>query len=778
MALLSLERPRGVKKVSWLTLLGIVLVPLVIGGLLVWALWNPTERLDTITAAVVNEDTPVEINGQTVPLGRQLAAGLVTGGTDSASSDAPSSTPSASATPSASTTPVPNVSGSDSTGNFTWVLTDKDDAAKGLADGSYATVVTIPSSFSAAATSYSGDAAEATKATIDIATSEKAKLVDDAISATVTSTATSLLNTQLTTAYLENVYVGFNTLNEQIGQAAEGAGTLADGADQLGTGASTLADGTSSLADGIDELATGASSLSDGVGQIGTGASSLADGVGQLGTGASDLSGGVAQLATGARGLSGGVGQLATGARDSATKTTALQGGASDLADGLDQLREGVVRTGDGTQQVAALSAGAAAATAGTFEALSAALEGCETTQCLAARAVIASAGGPTGATTLATTTAGAVAGIDAGIRLGGDGQPSLIDAVGQSATGARTLSGGIGQLSGGLTQLADGADDAADGASQLADGLDTTAAGSAQLATGATTAAAGARDLATGATTAAGGAADLAAGASSAADGADQLADGASGVSDGAVQLADGTRTLATGLDAAVAQLPTYTESESTNLADVVSDPVENASSATDLFGASSVPFFATIALWLGALATFLVLAAFSHRALSSTRSSAALALSSYVPALVIGVVQGLAVAIVMSGVAGLEPGRWVGFALLAMLTGASFAAVNQGLVALLGGIGRFLAMVAAVIALGAGIISTVPGLFDDVLGFLPLSAAQNALSGVVEGTDGTAGAVVGLVIWLLFGLLLTVAAIARRRVVSVRALHRTAEA
>ena len=49
-------------------------------------------------------------------------------------------------------------------------------------------------------------------------------------------------------------------------------------------------------------------------------------------------------------------------------------------------------------------------------------------------------------------------------------------------------------------------------------------------------------------------------------------------------------------------------------------------------------------------------------------------------------------------------------------------------------------------VIALGAGIISTVPGLFDDVLGFLPLSAAQNALSGVVEGTDGTAGAVVGL--------------------------------
>ena len=189
-------------------------------------------------------------------------------------------------------------------------------------------------------------------------------------------------------------------------------------------------------------------------------------------------------------------------------------------------------------------------------------------------------------------------------------------------------------------------------------------------------------------------------------------------------------------------------------------------------------MPFFATIALWLGALATFLVLAAFSHRALSSTRSSAALALSSYVPALVIGLVQGLAVAIVMSAVAGLDLVTWFGFAALAMLAGASFAAVNQGLVALLGGLGRFVSMVAAVIGLGAGIISTVPGVFDDALAFLPLSAAQNALAGVVEGTGGVAAAVVGLLIWLLFGLLLTVAAIARRRVTSVRALSRPAAA
>ena len=35
---------------------------------------------------------------------------------------------------------VANVSGSDSPGNFTWVLTDADDAEQGLADGTYATI--------------------------------------------------------------------------------------------------------------------------------------------------------------------------------------------------------------------------------------------------------------------------------------------------------------------------------------------------------------------------------------------------------------------------------------------------------------------------------------------------------------------------------------------------------------------------------------------------------------------------------------------------------------
>ena len=119
---LPLERARSRRPVTWLTLIGVLLLPVVIGGILVAALYNPVERLDGMRAAVVNNDEPVTVNGQYVPLGRQLTAGLVKG-----SDDLPS--------------------------NLDWTISNTEDAATGLADGTYDAVITIPANFSAAATS-------------------------------------------------------------------------------------------------------------------------------------------------------------------------------------------------------------------------------------------------------------------------------------------------------------------------------------------------------------------------------------------------------------------------------------------------------------------------------------------------------------------------------------------------------------------------------------------------------------------------------------------------
>ena len=86
------------------SILGLVLVPLLVAGLLLGTTWGRDDRLDRINAAVVNVDKAVNVNGQLVPMGRQLAAEITS-------------------------TDTPNIS---------WTLSDPSDAASGLADGRYA----------------------------------------------------------------------------------------------------------------------------------------------------------------------------------------------------------------------------------------------------------------------------------------------------------------------------------------------------------------------------------------------------------------------------------------------------------------------------------------------------------------------------------------------------------------------------------------------------------------------------------------------------------------
>ena len=272
------------------TLLGLLLVPLVVAGGFLWATWDFDSRLERVEAAVVNNDEPVRLDGQLVPLGRQLAGGLVEGPEEE---------------------------------NFRWTLTDNEDAADGLAAGRYAAVVTIPADFSARATSFSeNDADQAERATIQVQTSEVSGIADPVVGRAVTAAATRVLNTELTEQYLNGIYLGFNQLNKQFGtladgaeKLADGAGDLSDGLGQTATGGRELATGLDQLDTGADQLATGVSQLSTGVGQFSTGIGQLSTGVTQTANGADDLADGTAELATGADELADGAGDLSSGIR-------------------------------------------------------------------------------------------------------------------------------------------------------------------------------------------------------------------------------------------------------------------------------------------------------------------------------------------------------------------------------------------------------------------------------------------------------------------------------
>ncbi|HEX5857888.1 MAG TPA: YhgE/Pip family protein [Microbacterium sp.] len=642
---LPIERARTRRPITWLTIVGVLLLPVLIGGILVAALYNPAERLDEMSAAIVNDDEAVEIDGQTVPLGRQLTAGLVEGSDEIAS-------------------------------NLDWTISNADDAAEGLADGTYQAVVTIPENFSVAATSTApGGSPE--QALIEVSTPPDSKVVDDAITAQVTSAAASILGTQLSQVYLENVFLGFTSLGDQLGDAASGAQQLADGATQA-------ADGATALADGAGELSTGASGLGSGANELGSGLDQLADGTREAASGATQLASGV-------------------------------YGGADALeANGLvpDELYGAV----DGALTTANTSAGAATAVSGQLKAL---VAKCDATMSPEFCGELQQAAGTAaGSEQAAAGTAAYVEGVSSGLTQFDQG------ATAEFAGRFRTIAGSVAALSGGLGQLASGADQSADGARRLGDGA-------AQLAGGIGEAGAGATTLAGGIT-----------------------------------ELATGTSTLADGLDQASTAVPSYSENEATSLASVVADPVATDGVGSSLFGASAVPLLATLALWFGGLGTFVALQAASRRALTSRAPSAALALRGLAPAAALGAVQGLLVAGVVQLAAGYDGGAWSLFALMCVVAGVAFAAVNQALVAVFGGAGRWLAALVGVLAVATGVVSTVPGVLADAAALLPTAPAYNGMLAALTETDGLGAAIAGLLIWSGLAFTATTLAVARKRV------------
>src|SRR6478609_2976065 len=262
----ALERADTGRRIRWWTVVGLILVPLVVAGGFLGATWNSSSRLDRVQAAVVNADEPVTLNKQLVPLGRQLAGGLV-------SSKDP---------------------------NFSWLLTDAADADQGLESGRYAAVLTIPKSFSANATSYSkNDADQALSATIDIQTSQITGIADPVVGQAAAAQATRILNASLTEAYLKNVYIGFNTTARQFGTLASAAGKLSDGTGQLSGGLAKTASGTGDLANGLSQLDDGAQQLTGGASQLSTGTGQLADGLDKLADGAGKSAAGAKKLASG-----------------------------------------------------------------------------------------------------------------------------------------------------------------------------------------------------------------------------------------------------------------------------------------------------------------------------------------------------------------------------------------------------------------------------------------------------------------------------------------------
>ncbi|MDO5735340.1 MAG: hypothetical protein Q4P15_02575 [Propionibacteriaceae bacterium] len=801
-------------RVSWPALVALILVPLLAVAALITLGGNNND--DRVSAAVVNLDEAVELDGQTVPLGRQLAGAILEREGD----------------------------------NIGWTLADAKSAKDGLTSGKYAAVVTIPPEFSASATSFSAnDADVARQATVSVQVSDNAPVTDAALAQEIARLAADTINSQLTSSYLDNIYIGFNQVADQFSTIVDGATQLSGGATKLADGTGELSKGAVQLADGLGVLSKNSAALVDGGEQLSDGASQLAQGASGLADGASQLSAGVTEFAGQAPKLADGVDQLATGAKPLlgaipgyTAGTKEVIGGVSQLKGGIDQVIAGLDADTD-TSQFDPLVKGSrdlangAKQIDGATQGISGGINAVDT-QLKAFASGKVDPPGPVldglaqlkanfvcppaldaDACVQLALDVGFKAGFQAGTGTGSaalntpdpkskislkEGAATLAGTTGSFAKGATSLADGIkvlpgqieagtkeqiGQLKSGLQQVSDGAGTLITQSKPLVDNADTLGGGATQLLGGinelntqVSALPGGVRQLADGARQLSGGAAGLAdgtssfvsgvsqytAGVDSAATGMRQLSDGIVSLDTGAEQLAEGTTTFATELAKGAEEVPTYSPEAREKLSTVVTSPVAQSNDLIDSGRAALVALVLVTVLWLAALATFVVARPVPSDVLTSSSSNLTLWGRTVGAPMALTAALGLVFGFMGGTTLELSLGRVLGLMGLLAALGVLFVLVNHALTAWLGNVGRGIAVLLLALSVALGLTSATPGVFDAVAGLSPVHNGLLLVRTWISDGSGLVGLLGGMLLVATVALILSVLAIASRRKLS----------
>lgn len=824
-----------------IVIVAIMIIPLMYGGLLTSAYQNPTNRLQTMTAAVVNEDSPVDVtladgSVRHFALGDELADKLT------------------------------NPDGNQDVG-FTWKTMNVEQATAALKNEDVRAVLTIPSDFTRATTEVgTATADKATRQTIRLVTDDGVNYLSGTLARSVALALQGELTTKGASIYIENILMSLETVKEGMGKAADGSSDLSSGATALSFGLADLAGGTQSAASGSVQLAEGAGRLANGTGSAAEGAQTLNEGSRKLTSGAADLdrgviqyTDGVSQLVGGTSDLNGGVAQYTGGvellrqqvvngtseAPSLISVTQQLSAGAQSLNQALTKLSQGAGSSNAGADPSSHQLVPASAAVAAGASQLSGQLHSDAATAGLtqlagAASQLPTSVNSYTGAvdqlakqvcaagesdlcsqlSALSQNSAGLqelAAGINGGIN-GDSGVVSRLNnvsgAVDALASGTSQIEAGARQVAGGLEQVtASGAAPALQsGAQQLAAAVGLPAdsyqggqatiagalndlnakspalgSGALALNKGASTLAASSPSLRTGSGQLAQGASAVESGASNLSAGLRSLGDGAETVSSGSLNLADGLASLNAGAQEATAgatkvahgsaelsnslqdgagKIPAFSNQTSSNIANVVSEPVRVAqvrANAVPNNGAGFTPMFMSLALWVGGIATFLVLPALSRRK-SPSEPWWKTPLRPAAQATALGVAQAILLIVVTNWAVGLHAQNLPGLILMAIATSLTFVALNQMFVATLAYRGRFVSIILLclqITSMGATFpIETAPRFFQWIHPLLPMSYTQLAFREMIAGT-GADGAVPKALVILAIYFLASVALI-----------------
>ena len=325
-----------------IVMIGISLIPALYNIIFLSSMWDPYGQVSDLPVAVVNNDKDASYNGNSMSIGKDMVSNL------------------------------------EQNKSLDFHFVDEEEGKKGLENGDYYMVVTLPSDLSEKAASILTDHPEQMQ--IDYQTSSGHSFIASKMSDSAMTQLKQSVSTNVTETYTKALFNKMVDLKDGMSQAASGSEKLTDGANQLVAGSQTLTTNLHSLADssltfsnGTEQFTKGLSSYVSGVEQLHLGlgnfnsglvtytgaVSQLDSGLGQLSSKSPELVRGINQLYTGVESYTGGVSQLNAGLNQFSSGVSAYTNGVGSLATGANQLsnqsatlRMGVEQLSEGIQQL------------------------------------------------------------------------------------------------------------------------------------------------------------------------------------------------------------------------------------------------------------------------------------------------------------------------------------------------------------------------------------------------------------------------------------------
>lgn len=325
-----------------IVMIGISLIPALYNIIFLSSMWDPYGQVSDLPVAVVNNDKEASYNGNSMSIGKDMVSNL------------------------------------EQNKSLDFHFVDEEEGKKGLENGDYYMVVTLPSDLSEKAASILTNHPEQMQ--IDYQTSSGHSFIASKMSDSAMTQLKQNVSTNVTETYTKALFNKMVDLKDGMSQAASGSEKLTDGANQLVAGSQTLTTNLHSLADssltfsnGTDQFTKGLSSYVSGVEQLHLGlgnfnsglitytgaVSQLDSGLGQLSSKSPELVRGINQLYTGVESYTGGVSQLNAGLNQFSSGVSAYTNGVGSLATGANQLsnqsatlRMGVEQLSEGIQQL------------------------------------------------------------------------------------------------------------------------------------------------------------------------------------------------------------------------------------------------------------------------------------------------------------------------------------------------------------------------------------------------------------------------------------------